>query len=181
MRRRREKAPAKVAKTRGGKRYDRDDPLSPAAIAAALRGMPVRVRSSVEDRIAEARRRAHDTTGHPDPMAFGAPTHDILARQERRWPLLAPVVAAIEREATRAELARLRESVALELRRTPSAAPDIPAGVNGVYEYRRNLANPVFRARVNRRGHLEELSRWSQRGIAVLDAGKDATYAVARA
>lgn len=169
-------------------RAGHDDILRPVRlprgiIDRALRDVLPDEREFVRATVHRARCAVESVVSNAGPLAMSALELRQLASAARQWPSLAPVVAALQGQAVRNELALLRYDMARDLSVLPPPAA-APASVDAeeIYAKRAKVAsNPIARAQLLRWSRVRGVLVWSERAVGALDRGDDATYAVAQA
>jgi hypothetical protein len=166
--------------------------LSKAMIDRALRDMDASMREDTARKIAETSRHVQSYIGNEGPIWF-ADTYgiDTLRFRANKRPALARVVAAIERQAVRNEMALLRYDAARQLSMPwvrkpeppePNPNPFTQEAVNALFRERERMSSePIYRAMSTEWEDICELVLWAERAVTAFDAGRDATYDVAHA
>lgn len=156
-------------------------------IDTALRTLPKYIREHTAKLIADARAGVQSEMQPHGPLSMTELHLGELRSRARVRPSLRPIVAILERQSLRNEMALLRYLTARQISWMPKPVerkldPFSPEGVEAIYAHRREMtSNPAARARHNRPWHLDDVLRWTERAVVALDAGRDAAHAVAQA
>src|SRR5262249_55030734 len=149
------------------------------------------IRDDTARKIREAAQAVQTFMGMDGPVRFtkvyGLET--LRSRAQER-PDLGRIVAAIEHQAVRNEMALLRYYTARRLSLPWMRKPESPLkGDPHSKEYAEQLlaerarmcADPIYRAEQGEWDGLCEVVLWAERAVTALDAGRNATYHVAHA
>jgi hypothetical protein len=152
-------------------------------IDTALRALPKYIRDHTAKLIADARAGVQSEMQPHGPLSMTELHLGELRSRARVRPSLRPIVAILERQSLRNEMALLRYLTARQISWMPKPAerkldPFSPEGVEAIYAHRREMtSNPAARACHNQPWHLDNVVRWTERAVVALHAGRDVAQA----